>query len=138
MIDGKQYLKKTKDYFLFLIEEYNYLLIDEKVNGNFYYDVQYSNKEKIVSISYENAEDYFQVIVFMLQNGKLPNYDDKTKTLHLSKLNQEILSKIGKSEVTLNNQYFSKFQPTNELENKLLKTAKELRLCLSHFDEARI
>ena len=111
------------------------MLIDEKVIGNFFYDVQFSNNVKIVSISYENAEDYFQVIVFMLQNGKLPNYDDKTKTLHLNKLNQEILSKIDKREVSLNSQYFSKFNPINELEKRLLKAAKELRLCLEHFSE---
>jgi hypothetical protein len=138
MIDGNQYLQKIKDYFLFLIEEYNYIVIGEEVNGNFYYDVQYSDKIKIVSISYENVEDYFQVIIFILQNGRLPDYDDKTKTLHLNKLNQVILSIIDKSEISLNNQYFSKFQPTNALEKKLLKAAKELRLCLDHFNEYNV
>jgi hypothetical protein len=138
MIDGNQYLQKIKDYFLFLIVEYNYIVIGEEVNGNFYYDVQYSDKIKIVSISYENVEDYFQVIIFILQNGRLPDYDDKTKTLHLNKLNQVILSIIDKSEISLNNQYFSKFQPTNALEKKLLKAAKELRLCLDHFNECNV
>jgi|GEM_PF-3124598 len=32
-------------------------------------------------------EDCLKVIIFMLQNEDLPNYDDKVKTLHLNKLN---------------------------------------------------
>jgi hypothetical protein len=50
----------------------------------------------------------------MLQNGKLPNYDDKTKTLHLNKLTDSILSKVEKSEILTNNEYFSKFHVEDE------------------------
>ena len=92
----------------------------------------------MVSISYENIENYFQVIVFMLQNAKLPNYDDKTKTLHLNKLNAAVLSKVDKNEVLTNNEYFSKFQVKDEFERKLLKSAKKLRLSLRHFNELQI
>jgi len=88
-----------------------------------------------VSISYENIEDYLLVIIFLLQNGKLPDYDDKTKTLHLNKINAQILSRIDKNEISLNNEYFDKFNPKYELKKKLLKSAKELRLCLKHYDE---
>jgi len=133
MITGKRYIEIVKDYFAFLKEEYNYTLIDEIIRGNAYYDVQYTDNLKVVSISYENIENYFQVIVFILQNGKLPNYDDKTRTLHLNKLNTSVLSKIDKIEVLLNNEYFANFQVKDEFERKLLKSAKELRLCLKHW-----
>jgi len=92
-------------------------------------------KQKIVSISYENIEDYFQVIIFKLQNGEIPNYDDETKTLHLNKLNKVILSKTEKNEFNLNNEYFSKFHTREKLQKEILKSAKELRLFLKHYSE---
>lgn len=135
MIDGNKYIEIVKNYFNFLITEFGFKLSEEIVNGNFFYDAVFKDNAKAVSISYENAEDYLQTIVFLLKDGKLPNYDNKAKTLHLNKLNAQILSRIDKSEVSLNNEYFTKFNPKNELEKKLLKSAKELRLCLEHFDE---
>lgn len=76
-----------------------------------------------------------EVIVFLLQNGKMPDYDDKTKTLHLKQLNRLVMAKASKEEINLNAEYFAKYNAKNELERKLLKEAKELRLCLKHFNE---
>lgn len=135
MVDGKQYIEIVKEYYSFLITEFNLTVIDEKVRGNAFYDVQYGDETKIVSINYENIEDYFQVIIFRLKNGQIPDYDDKTNTLHLNKLNTAILSKVDRNEINLNNEYFADLQAKNELERKLLKSAKELRLTLKHFDE---
>jgi len=135
MIAGSIYIAIVKAYFDFLITEFNFKISEEKIRGNVFYDVQYKDKTRIVSISYENIEDYLLVIIFLLQNGKLPDYDDKTKTLHLNKINAQILSRIDKNEIILNNEYFYKFNPKDELERKLLKSAKELRLCLKHYDE---
>jgi hypothetical protein len=135
MIVGSIYIATVKAYFDFLITEFGFKISEEKIRGNAFYDVQYKNKTRVVSISYENIEDYLLVIIFLLQNGELPDYDDKTKTLHLNKLNVQVLSRIDKNEVSLNNEYFDKFNPKSELEKKLLKSAKELRLCLKHFNE---
>ena len=77
---------------------------EEKERGNAFYDVQYRNKDKIVSVSYENIEDYLQVIVFLLERGRMPDYDDKTKTLHLNHLNGLVMSKVGKDEISSNTQ----------------------------------
>ena len=131
MIGGKQYINLVKKYFSFLITDFNYSVVNEKIRGNVFYDVQYRDKTKIVSINYENIEDYFQVIIFKLQNGEMPDYDDKTKTLHLEKIKANVFSRIDKIKLNLNNEYFIKFNAKNELEKKLLKSAKELRLCLN-------
>jgi hypothetical protein len=114
MINGKEYIETVKEYYSFLTTEFNLPLLNEKIIGNVFYDVQYGDITKTISISFENIEDYFQVIIFKLQNGLMPNYDDKTKTLHLNKLNAIVLSKIDRSEINLNNEYFGKFQ-TNQL-----------------------
>jgi len=133
MIDGKEYTNTVKDYFSFLIDDFGFRIIEEKIRGNAFYEVQYSDLTKVVSVSYENIQDYFQVIVFMLQNGKLPDYDDKSKTLHLNNLNKLFRSKNRESDLG-GNAYFEKFTIENSFERKILKSAKELRACLYHFD----
>lgn len=135
MMSSKKYIDIVKLFFSFLITEYGFKLLKETENGNAFYDVEYSDAEKNISISYENIEDYLQVIVFKLKNGKLPDYDDKTRTLHLNELNKKVLSGINKKEIEENNVEFNKFDTDDELERKLLKSAKELRLVLKRWDK---
>jgi hypothetical protein len=135
MIEGKRYIEVVKQFYSFLETEFGYKKLNETINGNAFYDVEFKNKEKIVSISYENIEDHLEVIVFILQNGKMPDYDDKTKTLHLKHLNKLIIEKENKEVINLNTEYFAKYNAKNEIEQHILKAAKELRLCLKHFNE---
>lgn len=133
MIEGKEYIEVVKLYYSFLETEFGFNKINETINGNAFYDVEFKDKERVVSISYENIEDHLEVIVFRLQNGKMPDYDDNTKTLHLRQLNREVLAKANKEVIRLNAEYFAKYNPKNKIEQRLLKKAKELRLWLIHF-----
>ena len=135
MIEGNQYIAVVKQFYSFLETEFGFSKINEIINGNAFYDVEFRDKERIISISYENIEDHLEVIVFLLQNGKMPDYDDKTKTLHLKQLNGMVMAKASKAEISLNAAYFAKYNANNEIQKKLLKDAKELRLCLKHFSE---
>ena len=135
MIEGEEYIEVVKQFYSFLETDFGFSKVNETINGNAFYDVEFRDKERIISISYENIEDHLEVIVFMLQNGKMPDYDDKTKTLHLKQLNRLVMAKANKEEINLNAEYFAKYNPKNEIERKLLKDAKELRLCLKHFNE---
>ena len=134
MIDGKKYIEIVKLFFSFLITEFGFNQTKETENGNAFYDVEYRDVKRTISISYENMENYLQVIVFKLKNGQLPDYDDKTHTLHLSELNKTVLPKIDKKEAAENNVLFDKFETKDSLERKLVKSAKELRLSLKHWD----
>lgn len=133
MIEGDEYIKIVNQIYSFLETDFSFSKGNETINGNAFYDIEFRDKERVISISYENIEDHLEIIVFILQNGKLPDYDDKTKTLHLSQLNTLVLSTVDKNEMYLNNEFFANFRAMNELERKLLKGAKELRLCLKHF-----
>ncbi|WP_437922465.1 hypothetical protein [Sphingobacterium sp. LRF_L2] len=135
MIEGEEYIEVVKEFYSFLETDFGFSKVNETINGNAFYDVEFRDKERIISISYENIEDHLEVIVFMLQNGKMPDYDDKTKTLHLKQLNRLVMAKASKEEIHLNAAYFAKYNAKNEIERKLLKEAKELRLCLKHFSE---
>ncbi len=130
MIEGKNFIEIAKEYYSFLTTEFNLVIVNEKIRGNYFYDLQYGDSEEVVSINYENIEDYFQVIIFKLQNGQMPDYDDKTKTLHLNKLSHVLFSKVTKNKIKLNNEFFNKIQAKGEIQRKLLKAAKELRLYL--------
>lgn len=135
MIDSSEYIKNVNDYFGFLIAEFDFKLLKEKIRGNAFYDMQYKDNSRVVSISYENIEDYFLVVIFILQDGEMPDYEDKSKTLHLKQLNKLVIAKVNKEEINLNSEYFAKYNSRNELERKMLKEAKDLRLCLKHFNE---
>ena len=134
MIEEHQYVETVKDYFNFLITEFGFRIVEEKIRGNVFYDLWYMDRTRILSISYENIEDYFQIVIFLLQDGELPDYDDQAKTLHLNHLVSKVISKVDRNEVNLNNEFFIKFSAKDEFERKLLKSAKELRLCLKYFN----
>ncbi|MBD3842023.1 MAG: hypothetical protein IE909_09100 [Campylobacterales bacterium] len=137
MIDPKKYIEIVKVFFSFLIIEFDFIQTREVENGNSFYDIEYRDTQRAISISYENIEDYLQVIVFKLKNGELPDYDDKTRTLHLNELNKKVLSIIDKKEIEENNANFNKLDKNEELERKLLKSAKELRLILKHWNKIK-
>ncbi len=135
MVEETEYLKSVKFFYSFLKSEFGFSKVNDTVNGNAFYEVEYRDEEKAISISYENIEDYLEVIVFKLLNGEMPNYDDKSQTLHINQLNKLIMSRVSQTEIDSNAEYFSRFIPKGELERKLLKGAIELRLCLRHFDQ---
>ena len=131
MINANIYAELVESYFSFLEKEFGYILIQEKIRENVFYEIRYAKPNKQISVSYENLEDYFLVTIFLLENGKLPDYDDKSKTLHLSQLNKTILPIITSQQIQLNNNYFSIFKTSDRIENRILKSAKELRLCMN-------
>jgi len=135
MIEADKYIKLVKTYFNFLVSEFKFKTTEEKIRGNAFYEVLYKEKAFIISISYENIEDYFAVVIFILKNGVLPDYDDKTKTLHLNQLNHLILPFMDGDEIKKNNQFFASFDAADSIERKILKSAKELRLWMRHSTE---
>jgi hypothetical protein len=135
MVEGTEYIKTVKSFYSFLESEFGFKKVNETVNGNAFYDVEYRDTDRVISISYENIEAHLEVIVFKLLNGKMPDYVDKSQTLHLNQLNKSLMSRVDKAEISSNAQYFTKHNPKDDLERKLLKGAKELRLCLKHFDQ---
>lgn len=64
-------------YYSFLENEFGFTKTVETINGNAFYDVEFVNKKRIISVSYGNIEDHLEVILFMLEKGKMP----KTMTI---------------------------------------------------------
>jgi hypothetical protein len=135
MIEGAIYINKVREYFSFLTNEFEFTELHESENGNAFYDVEYNDTNIAVSVSYENIEDCLLVIIFLLENGIRPNYDDKTHTLHLNALNKMILPLISKDDIEDNNSFFDNHLTNGPIERKLLKSAKELRLILINWNK---
>ena len=134
MIEGEKYIETVRNFYSFLETEFGFKKFNETINGNAFYDVEFKSNEQVVSISYENIENHLEIIVFLLQDGKMPDYDDTTKTLHLNQLNRIVMVKVSKDNINLNTEYFVKYNVKSEIEQKLLKGAKELRLCLKYWN----
>ena len=117
--------------FHFLYEEFDFQLSRTTNREGLFYDVEYKRNNTIISISYENREDYFQTILFIIKNGIMPDYDDKTSTIHLPVLVSKFFSELAPNDFEENNKFFSLIKTSTEIEKKILKSAKELRICLS-------
>ena len=134
MISADTYLAKVKLFFSFLVDDFHFQQITQTETGNAFYDIEFRKDEKVVSVSYETIEDYLQVIIFILRNGQRQDFNDKSNTIHLKDLNKEIFPRIDKNEIAENNLVFDKLETSSELDRKLLKSAKELRLVLKYWD----
>jgi len=137
MINASAYVKAVKECFAFLVSEFAFTPSEETTREAVFYDMQYRNATQVVSISYENIEDYLLVIVYRLVNQQLPNYDDKRHTLHLNVLNHALEAVAGPADWKENQHHFGCFKAEGVVERKLLKSAQELRLCLMHFDKLK-
>jgi len=134
MIQADRFIDAVDRTFSFLTKDYNMKKGEAKILGNTFYDVSYQDSTKVISISLETIEDIFLVIVFKLENGKLPEYDDKSRTIHLNRMTADILPTMDKDDFAANNRFFQDIQPTDKIEQLILKSAKELRLCLKHYN----
>jgi hypothetical protein len=132
MVPGVEFIRLSRRYFSFLQTEFGYKELTVKHRRNLFYDIEYRKENIIISLSYENTEDYLQIILFSLSNGLVPDYDDKQATIHLGDLNNKILPFYGREDFVENERFFSSVRTKTKIEKDLLKLAKELRLCLKH------
>ncbi|MBG6188387.1 hypothetical protein [Flavobacterium sp. CAN_S2] len=131
MITLKKNIELCKKSFSFLITEFECKLEKIIENGNVFFDINYAGTNKVISISLETYENYLRVVIFDLENGKLSDYDDKAKTIHLNQLTKEYFPKISKNEITENSMFFKNISTETEIEKQIVKCAKELRLVLN-------
>jgi len=134
MINGKEFIQLVKEHYSFLMTEFSYIVIEEKIRGNAFYEVRFQNSDNVISISYESIVDYLSILIYLLVNNALPDYDDPIHTLHLNKLNLLLLPKISKRDIEQNKNYFGNKLSSSKLEYRLLKSAAELRLYLKYGD----
>ena len=51
------------------MSDFKFWLLNDTLNENRFYDVEYEGKEMRISISYENIENHLEIIVFKFDNS---------------------------------------------------------------------
>ena len=128
-MNGQQFIDTVILYFNDFLAQYGFTFVEGKYSGRLY-DVQFESVKYSLSISYEPGDDYLLVVLFTLKEGKLSDFDDRTQTFRLGDLNAKFMPLISSDEINENNVYFSRYVATTPLEKQLLKSAKDLRLCM--------
>ncbi len=134
MIRGLEFIELTRKNNRFLVDEFDFIEFNVTNREGLFYDIEYKKDGLLISISHENRDDYLQVILFRLIDGKKPEYDDTQMTIHLEKLNNMLLKPLNSNDFKENEFYFASLNASSNVERKLLKAAKELRICLKHPD----
>jgi MoxR-like ATPase len=70
------------------------------------------------------------IYVFERTEAGLSAIDDSARTLTLAALNARYAATVGRDERHGNEKFFAWFNPRSEVERRLLKAAKELRLAM--------
>lgn len=106
MISGDEFIRFAKNCFRFLIDELGYVELSVTNRTGIFYDVEYKKDDMVISISYENRENYLQVLLLKLQKGIKPDYDDKKHTIHLERLNSQVLNLLSNAAYKENDSFF--------------------------------
>ncbi len=127
MITREEYINAVRKYFSFLVERYDFLEVEKKSKNSMLYDVEYTNKNLIISISYEIMGEGVNIDIFKILNDKRSDYDDYVNTIHLNRImkssqNEEIVEQLKVCKSLF--EHFGK--PESTFEEELLKKAELL------------
>jgi len=132
-IDCDEFVNNVQLFFSFLKDEYGMIVIDKISRKNIFHSVRYENDHFLISISYECIENYFNVQLIRIINGKLSSYDDVVNSYSLDRLYALITPYVDNKKLYENTKLFD-FHINNEIQKKILKSAKKLRICLQYID----
>ena len=134
MVTDNEYFEKVETYFKFLVNEFKFKVESKTFNGNVFFDIEYKSKNILISISYENIEDFLEIIIFPNSANNNISFKGSNENFRLSQLRNDLLTKIKNSDFEKNNKFFIKFKTKNNFERNLLKSAKDLRICLNNLN----
>lgn len=127
MVTREEYSRAVRKYFGFLEEKFGYVEVLKKIQSSTLYDVEYTNNDRIISISYEIMGEGVAVVIFRIINGIRSDYDDYANTLHLNRIIKDYKQSIIVTQLKSDETYFKSVGiPHSTLEAELLKKAKLL------------
>jgi hypothetical protein len=118
--------------FQFLTEEFGYEVAGTTSVRDVYQEIVFGKTGQVISVSYENADDDLQVVLFKVKDGKLPDFDDETHTLHLTDMTDDVLARLTPGQIQEYKKWFSDINSETRLDKQLQESAAWLRLCLRH------
>lgn len=124
MINREEYYNAVKKYFGFLVERYDFLVLDKKSQNTMLYDVEYTDKNHIISISYEIMGEGVNIVIFKILNNQRSDYDDYANTIHLNRIMESSQREDIIKHLKVSKSLFEHFgNPESKVEEELLKKA---------------
>lgn len=133
MLTGNEFINVAKHSFSFLKSEFGMETEKIIIRSNVFYAIRYSNSFILISISYENIDDYFNIQLIKKIYGKISHYDDLNNSMNLTSLNRLIMEKIKNDEL-VENQKKIILHTTDNFEKRILRDAIKLQFCLRNID----
>ena len=127
MITREGYYYVVRKYFSFLVEKYDFFEQKTKSQNTLLYDIEYADKDMIISISYEIMGEGVNIVIFKILDGIRSDYDDYENTIHLNRImkssqKEEVIKQFKASKPLF--EHFGK--PESNFETELLKKAELL------------
>lgn len=131
-MNGNDFLKITDAAFTPFLRDLGFIKGPPAISGR-YYQIRYSGKYHVVSVSYEPGDDALFVMVFSRKDDHLSKIDDRIKTPRLSDLNKLYMNMVTNQERVNNEIFFKSVVSQDKEERIVVKAAKELRLVLPKY-----
>ena len=131
-MDGQGFCRVMQDAFVPFLARFGFNENAPDISGRLY-DATFTSPSHLVSISYEPGDDAFFVMVFSRCDGRLSNIDDRSKTPRLEDLNKRYMNSISSEDRRKSELEFAEVVVRDDVERRLLKFAKELRLVLPKY-----
>ena len=127
MINREEYYNAVRKYFNFLVEKYDFLELSKKNQNTMLYDVEYTDKNHIISISYEIMGEGVNIVIFKILNNQRSDYDDYVNTIHLNRIMKSSQKEDIVKHLKVSKSLFEHFgKPESKFEEELLKKAELL------------
>jgi hypothetical protein len=92
--------------------------------------VRFQGSLHVLSVSYEYGDDHLNIMLLTRGAEELGDMDDRSKSPRLPDLNTRYASLITPEDRLDNQHYFAAIVARDALEDRLLKSARDLRLVL--------
>jgi hypothetical protein len=91
---------------------------------------KFQGSRSALSVSYEYGDDHLNIMLLTRGAEELEDIDDRDKSLRLADLNSRYTRLITPEERVDNQHYFAAFGARDALEERWLKSTRDLRLVL--------
>jgi hypothetical protein len=99
-----------------------------------HYRATFSRSDRAVVVSYEPGDDYLFIALPTVVSGIQSDLDNRESAPRLSDLTGPAFANTSPAQIQANAAYFVEHDADGPLARKLLMAAKELRICLLHWD----
>jgi len=125
-MENFEFIEYVKKEFNFLITEFDFK-IEKEIKDQLVYGVLYKNTSKAIQVYYEVLDQLSFVMIFRLNNGELPAWDDTANAVPLHKISDFVSTVYEIDKSVLPPAFDRDTYKKNSVLNDLNKKARSLK-----------